>query len=160
MPLLPLSIVGRVGGAGGRDWFIPFSNPLALLLQCLILKLTWWPLPFWQGVSPDAVLELRRTKDLVLCATKQAAHAIVRSLAAIWRHLWLKLLRIKEREKFSSLKPLSYFSGLLLPPLRQWSRFLGGRTKAQMVAFEKYIHHSQGPSTSYSDPVAGDRSEG
>ncbi len=36
-----------------------------------------------QGLSPDEVAELRRTTDLALRATKQAATAMVRSMAAM-----------------------------------------------------------------------------
>lgn len=69
-----------------------------------------------KGLSSAADLVLRRTTDLTLHGTKQPVHAIVRSLAAMVateRHLWLKHLRIKEKNYFNilknifSLKPLS-----------------------------------------------------
>ncbi len=47
-----------------------------------------------QGLSPDEVAELRRTTDLALRATKQAATAMSRSMAAMVvteRHLWVNL---------------------------------------------------------------------
>lgn len=43
-----------------------------------------------KGLSPDAVLELRRATDLALRATKQVAHAIGRSfveMVTMERHL-------------------------------------------------------------------------
>ncbi len=47
-----------------------------------------------QGLSPDKVAELRRTTDLALRATKQAATAMGKSMAAMVvmeRHLWVNL---------------------------------------------------------------------
>ncbi|CAM4537370.1 unnamed protein product [Leuciscus chuanchicus] len=55
-----------------------------------------------QGLTPDAVAELRCTTDLALLATKQTAAAIGRSLAAMVateRHLWVNLAGIREKEK-------------------------------------------------------------
>ncbi len=55
-----------------------------------------------QGLSPDEVAELRRTTDLALRATKQAATAMGRSMAAMVvteRHLWVNLADIGKKEK-------------------------------------------------------------
>ncbi len=55
-----------------------------------------------QGISPEAVAELRRATDLALRATKQTAAAIGRSMAAMVateRHLWVNLADIGEKEK-------------------------------------------------------------
>ncbi len=55
-----------------------------------------------QGLSPDEVAELRRTTDLALRATKQAATAMGRSMAAIVvmeRHLWVNLADLERKEK-------------------------------------------------------------
>ncbi len=57
-----------------------------------------------QGLSPDEVAELRRTTDLALRATKQAAMG--RSMAAMVvteRHLWVNLADIGKKEKGSLL---------------------------------------------------------
>ncbi len=57
-----------------------------------------------QGLSPDEVAELRRTTDLALRATKQAATAMGRSMAAMVvtkRHLWVNLADIGKKEKGS-----------------------------------------------------------
>ncbi len=54
------------------------------------------------GLSPDEVAELRRTTDLALRATKQAATAMGRSMAAMVvmeRHLWVNLADIGKKEK-------------------------------------------------------------
>ncbi len=55
-----------------------------------------------QGLSPDEVAELRRTTDLALRATKQAATAMGRSMAAMVvteRHLWVNLADIGKKKK-------------------------------------------------------------
>ncbi|KAL0202332.1 hypothetical protein M9458_000350, partial [Cirrhinus mrigala] len=55
-----------------------------------------------QGLSPDEVAELRRTTDLALQATKQAATAMGRSMAAMVvteRHLWVNLADLGKKEK-------------------------------------------------------------
>ncbi len=53
-------------------------------------------------IDEEAFSELRRATDLSLRATKQTAHAIGRSMAAMVsteRHLWLNLTGIKERNR-------------------------------------------------------------
>ncbi len=54
-----------------------------------------------QALSPDEVAELRRTRDLALRATKQAATAMGRSMAAMVvteRHLWVNLADLEKKE--------------------------------------------------------------
>ncbi|KAL0172254.1 hypothetical protein M9458_032565, partial [Cirrhinus mrigala] len=55
-----------------------------------------------QGLSPDKVAELRHTADLALQATKQAATAMGRSMAAMVvteRHLWVNLVDLGKKER-------------------------------------------------------------
>ncbi len=55
-----------------------------------------------QGLSPDQVAELRRTTDLALRATKQAATTMGRSMAAMVvteMHLWVNLADLERKEK-------------------------------------------------------------
>ncbi len=55
-----------------------------------------------QGLSLDEVAELRHTTDLALCATKQAATAMGRSMAAMVvteGHLWVNLADLERKEK-------------------------------------------------------------
>ncbi|KAL0178806.1 hypothetical protein M9458_024248, partial [Cirrhinus mrigala] len=55
-----------------------------------------------QGLSPDEVAELRRTTDLAIRATKQAATAMGRSMAAMVvteRHIWVNLADLGKKEK-------------------------------------------------------------
>ncbi len=107
-----------------------------------------------QGKGVPSVLEIRCTTDLTVRAT---ARTIVRSLAAIVAtkgHLWLKLLRIKEREKSFLLEAPVLLFRLFATAIEMVFKIFR-EAKAQIVAFEKYICRSQGPSASYSYPVAG-----
>lgn len=55
-----------------------------------------------EGLTPEAVKELRRATDLALRATKHTAWAIGRSkegMVAVEHHLWLTLTDIKEKDK-------------------------------------------------------------
>ncbi len=55
-----------------------------------------------EGLTPEAVKELRRATDLVLRTTKHTARAVVRFMAGLVsaeRHLWLNLTDIKEKDK-------------------------------------------------------------
>ncbi len=75
------------------------------------------------GLSPDEVAELFRTTDLALRATKQAATAMGRSMAAMVlteRHLWVNLADIGKKEKafFSMLQ--SRLPSFSVPPSRRW----------------------------------------
>ncbi len=55
-----------------------------------------------EGITPEAVKELRRATDLALRATKHTARAVGRSMVGmvmVKRHLWLNLTDIKEKDK-------------------------------------------------------------
>ncbi len=79
-----------------------------------------------QGLSLDEVAELRRTTDLAFRATKQAATAMGRYMAAMVVteiHLWVNLPDIGKKEKgFLINAPVWPFS---VPPSRRWLRSLG-----------------------------------
>ncbi len=67
------------------------------------------------GVTPEAVKELRRAIDLALRATKHTARAVGCSMAglvAAERHLWLNLTEIREKEKVFLLDAPISSSGL------------------------------------------------
>lgn len=106
-----------------------------------------------ERVFPDLVRVLHCTTDLTLCATKQAARAIGRSLAAMVateRQLWLNLGKnqgIKERDKsFPALVSPSRLFGTTVETVVQKFR----------EAFERYILRcGYSPSTSSSDSVSG-----
>ncbi len=68
-----------------------------------------------ETMCSDDISELRRTADLALLATKETAHAIWRSMAALVaaeRHLWLTLSDIKEKDRVFLLDALLAPSGL------------------------------------------------
>ncbi len=55
-----------------------------------------------EQISSSDIVELRRTADLALRATKETARAIGRSMAApvaVERHLWLTLSDMKEKDR-------------------------------------------------------------
>ncbi len=85
-----------------------------------------------QGLSPDEVAELRRTTDLALRATKQAATAMGRSMAAMVvteRHLWVNLADLEKKEKGSMHQ--SRLPSFSVPPSRRWSKSSRRRGRAQ-----------------------------
>ncbi len=54
------------------------------------------------GVTPEAIKELRRATDLALRATKHTARAVGCSMAGLVaseHHLWLNLTEIREKQK-------------------------------------------------------------
>lgn len=68
-----------------------------------------------QGLTSDAVSELRRTTDLAFRATKQTAATVGRSMVemvATERHLWVNLADIMEKEKGFCLDALVSLSEL------------------------------------------------
>ncbi len=87
-----------------------------------------------QGLSPDEIAELRRTTDLALHATKQAATAMGRSMAAMVvteRHVGESGRYREEREGLSSQCSSLAFRAFSVPPSRRWSRSLGRRRRTQ-----------------------------
>ncbi len=93
LPSMPLQATSRLNGrayaAAGQAVASLHTMAVLQAYQADLLK----DLDNGQGLSPDEVAELRRTTDLALCATKQAATAMGRSMAAMVvteRHLWVK----------------------------------------------------------------------
>ncbi len=102
LPSMPLQATSRLNGrvyaAAGQA--VASLHTMAVLqpYQADLLK----DLDNGQGLSPDEVAELRRTTDLALRATKQAATAMGRSMAAMVvteRHLWVNLADLEKKEK-------------------------------------------------------------
>ncbi len=87
-----------------------------------------------EGITPEAVKELRQATDLVLRATKHTAQAVGHSMAgmvAVECHLWLNLTDIKEKEKsFLTDAPISK-DGLFENSVRA--------PKQQSAVFRKHI---------------------
>ncbi len=70
-----------------------------------------------EAMSSD-IMELRRTADLALCATKETASAIGRSMAALVAaemHMWLTMSDIREKDRVflldTPLAPSGLFGG-------------------------------------------------
>ncbi len=102
-----------------------------------------------QGLSPDEVAELRRTTDLALRATKQAATAMGRSMAAMVvaeRHLWVNLADIGKKEKGflldAPVSPSELFSTSVETVVKKFRE-----AKVRSVAFKTFI-----PRRSRSEP--------
>ncbi len=114
-----------------------------------------------QGLSPDEVAELRRTTDLALRATKQAATAMGRSMAAMVvteSHLWVNLADLGKKEKgflldapISPSKLFGTFVKMVVENFRE--------ARAHSAAFKTFIprrsrsvpEQSRGPGPSWSE---------
>ncbi len=102
LPSKPLQDTSRLNGkaytAAGQAVASLHTMAVLQVYQADLLK----DLDRGQGLSPDEVAELRRTTDLALHATKQAATAMGRSMAAMMvteRHLWVNLTDIGKKNK-------------------------------------------------------------
>ncbi|KAI2643018.1 Lamina-associated polypeptide 2, isoform alpha [Labeo rohita] len=114
-----------------------------------------------QGLSPDEVAELRRTTDLALRATKQAATAMGRSMAArvvTERHLWVNLADLGRKEKGFLLdvpiSPSELFGTSVETVIEKFKE-----AKTRSTAFKTFIprrsrsepEHQRGPGPSQSE---------
>ncbi|KAI2646329.1 Lamina-associated polypeptide 2, isoform alpha [Labeo rohita] len=102
LPSVPLQITSRLNGrayaAAGQAVGALHTMAVLQAYQADLLK----DLDKGQGLSPDEVAELRRTTDLALRATKQAATAMGRSMGAMVvteRHLWVNLADLGKKER-------------------------------------------------------------
>ncbi len=102
LPSGPLQATSRLNGrayaAAGQAVASLHTMAVLQAYQADLLK----DLDSGLGLSPDEVAELRRTTDLALRATKQAASAMGRSMAAMVvmeRHLWVNLADLEKKEK-------------------------------------------------------------
>ncbi len=93
------------------------------------------------GVTPEAVTELRRATDLALRATKLTSRAVGRSMAglvAAERHLWLNLPEIREKQKVFLLNALVSSSGLFSEAVNAVvDKFRAAKT--QSTAFKQFM---------------------
>ncbi len=114
-----------------------------------------------QGLSPDEVAELRRTTDLALRATKQAATDMGRSMAAMVvteRHLWVNLADLEKKEKGflldAPILPSELFGTSIETVVEKFRE-----ARARSAAFKTLIsrrsrsepEQSRGPGPSWSD---------
>ncbi|KAL0180337.1 hypothetical protein M9458_025779, partial [Cirrhinus mrigala] len=102
LPSIPLQVTsclnGRAYAAAGQAVGALHTMAVLQAYQADLLK----DLDKGQGLFPDEVAELRRTTDLALRATKQAATAMGRSMGAMVvteRHLWVNLADLGKKER-------------------------------------------------------------
>ncbi len=102
LPSKPLQDTSRLNGkayaAAGQAVASLHTMAVLQAYQADMLK----DLDNGQDLSPDEVAELRRITELALRATKQAATAMGRSMAAMVvteRHLWVNLADLEKKEK-------------------------------------------------------------
>ncbi len=92
------SLLGKAFQAAGQAGAALHTMAVLQAYQAYLLK----DLSTGGSIDEEAFLELRRATDLSLCATKQTARAIGRSMAAMVSteiHLWLKLTGIKDKDR-------------------------------------------------------------
>ncbi len=149
LPSKPLQETSRLNGkayaAAGQAVASLHTMAVLQAYQADLLK----DLDKGQGLSPDEVAELRHTTDLALRATKQAATAMGRSMAAMVvmeRHLWVNLADIGKKEKGFLLDALvlpSELFGTSIETVVEKFR----EAKARSAAFKSFI-----PRRSRSEP--------
>ncbi len=114
-----------------------------------------------QGLSPDEVAELRHTTDLALRATKQAATAMGKSMAAMVvteRHLWVNLADLEKKDKGfllnAPISPSEFFGTSIETEVEKFKE-----ARARSAAFETFIprrsrsepEQSRGPGPAWSE---------
>ncbi len=141
LPSKPLQEISRLNGrayaSAGQAVALLHTMAVLQAYQADLLK----DLDKGQGLSPDEVAELRRTTDLALRATKQAATAICRSMAAMVvteRHLWVNLADIGKKEKGflldSRVSPSEFFGTSVKTVVKKFRE-----AKARSAAFKTFI---------------------
>ncbi len=149
LPSKPLQETSRLNGkayaAAGQAVASLHTMAVLQAYQADLLK----DLDKCQGLSPDEVAELRRTTDLALRATKQAATAMGRSVAAMvvmQRHLWVNLADIGRKEKGflldAPVSPSELFGTSVETVVEKFKE-----AKARSAAFKSFI-----PRRSRSEP--------
>lgn len=131
------ALVGRAYMAAGRAGSCLHSMAILQAYQADLLK----DLDEGEGPTPEDVAELRKAADLSLRATREAASAIGRSMAAMVateRHLWLNLSGIKEKDRSFLLDAPLSASGLFGDAVNSVvDRFQESRK--QSAAFQQYL---------------------
>ncbi len=141
LPSKPLQDTSRLNGrayaAAGQAVSSLHTMAVLQAYQADLLK----DLDKGQGLSSDEVAELRRTTDLALRATKQAATAMGRSMAAMVvteRHLWVNLADIGKKENgFLLDAPVSPFGTSVETVVKKFRE-----ARARSAAFKTFIPRS------------------
>ncbi len=131
LPSKPLrttsALVGKGYTAAGQAGACLHTMSVLQAYQADLLK----ELDEGEQIKSDDIVELRSTADLALCATKETARAIGRSMAALVvaeRHLWLTLSDMKDKDRVFLMDAPLAPSGLLQAAAFQ--RFLPRRSIA------------------------------
>ncbi len=148
---------GRAYAAAGQAVASLHTMAMLQAYQADLLK----DLDDGQGLSPDKVAKLRRTTDLALRATKQAATAMGRSMAAMVvaeRHLWVNLADLEKKEKGflfdAPVSPSELFGTSVETVVEKFKE-----ARARSAAFETFIprrprsepEQSRGPGPAWSE---------
>ncbi len=161
LPSKPLQDTSRLNGkayaAAGQAVASLHTMAVLQAYQADLLK----DLDNGQGLSPDEVAELHRTTDLALRATKQAATAMGRSMAAMVvteRHLWVNLADLERKEKGflldAPVSPSELFGTSVDTVVKKFRE-----ARARSAAFKTFIprrsrsepEQSRGPGPSWSE---------
>ncbi len=161
LPSMPLQATSRLNGrayaAAGQAVASLHTMAVLQAYQADLLK----DLDSGQGLSPDEVAELRRTTDLALRTTKQAASAMGRSMAAMVvteRHLWVNLADLEKKEKGflldAPISPSQLFGASVETVVEKFRE-----ARARSAAFKTFIprrsrsepEQSGGPGPSWSE---------
>ncbi|KAI2657131.1 Oncostatin-M [Labeo rohita] len=140
LPSIPLQVTSRLNGkayaAAGQAVGALHTMAVLQAYHTDLLK----DLDKGQGLSPDKVSELRRTTDLALRATKQAATAMGRSMGAMVvmeRHLWVNLADLGKKERGFLLDAPVWPSELFGASVETVEKFREARTRS--AAFKTFI---------------------
>jgi hypothetical protein len=157
-PLLPSkacrttsSLIGKSYMAAGQAGMALHTMAILQAYQADVLK----DMDEGEGLTPEAVKELRKATDLALRATKHTARAVGRSMAgsvAAERHLWLNLTEIRDKDKSFLLDaPISH-SGLFGEAVNTVvEKFRAA--KSQSAAFRQFMpRRVRGPRDSNPSP--------
>ncbi|KAL0190937.1 hypothetical protein M9458_013635, partial [Cirrhinus mrigala] len=137
-PLRTTSVlVGKGYSAAGQAGVCLHTMAVLQAYQAYLLK----ELDESDEISRDDISELRRAADLSLCATKETAHAIGRSMAALVaaeRHLWLTLSDMKEKDRVflpdAPLAPSGLFGDAVNSVVDRYQE-----ARKQVAAFQRFL---------------------
>ncbi|KAL0161017.1 hypothetical protein M9458_044742, partial [Cirrhinus mrigala] len=141
LPTKPLrvtsALVGKGYTAAGQAGACLHTMSVLQAYQADLLK----ELDEGEEIKDSDIAEVRRTADLALRATKETAHAIGRSMAALVaaeRHLWLTLSDMKEKDRVflldAPLSPFGLFGNSVNSVVDRYQE-----ARKQAAAFQRFL---------------------
>ncbi len=141
LPSKPLrttsALVGKGYAAAGQAGACLHTMSVLQAYQADLLK----ELDEGEQIKSDDIVELRRTADLALRATKETARAIGRSMAALVaaeRHLWLTLSDMKDKDRVflmdAPLAPSGLFGDAVNSVVDRYQE-----ARKQAAAFQRFL---------------------